>query len=80
MPDLTQTAVMQGMVKRDRNSGLGATTFSNNLMRPSSHVGLHAQLLAYDITKSDGTNVGANPIQTVPPRVGNSRRVPDACL
>ena len=80
MPDLTQTAVMQGMVKRDRNNGLGATTFSNNLMRPSSHVGLHAQLLAYDITKSDGTNVGANPIQTVPPRVGNCRRVPDAYL
>ncbi|MGY2278340.1 manganese-oxidizing multicopper oxidase MnxG [Pseudomonas monsensis] len=76
MPDLTQTAVMQGMVKRDRNSGLGSTTFSNNLMRPSSHVGLHAQLLAYDITKSDGANVGANPIQTVPPRVGNSGAYP----
>ena len=57
MPDLTQTAVMQGIVKRDRNSGLGVTTFSNNLMRPSSHVGLHAQLLAYDITKSDGASL-----------------------
>jgi hypothetical protein len=76
MPDLTQTAVMQGMVKRDRNSGTGSTTFSNNLMRPSSHVGLHAQLLAYDITKSDGTNVGANPTQTVPPRVGSSGAYP----
>lgn len=76
MPDLTQTAVMQGMVKRDRNSGSGSTTFSNNLMRPSSHVGLHAQLLAYDITKSDGTNVGANPTQTVPPRVGSSGAYP----
>jgi hypothetical protein len=76
MPDLTQTAVMQGMVKRDRNSGNGSTTFSNNLMRPSSHVGLHAQLLAYDITKSDGTNVGANPTQTVPPRVGSSGAYP----
>ncbi|MDR0279553.1 MAG: hypothetical protein LBJ37_16865 [Paucimonas sp.] len=72
MPDLTQTAVMQGVVKRDRYASDGATTFSNNLMRPSSHVGLHAQLLAYDITKSDGVNVGANPLQTVPPRVGNS--------
>jgi hypothetical protein len=76
MPDLAQTAVMQGMVKRDRNSGTGSTTFSNNLMRPSSHVGLHAQLLAYDITKSDGTNVGANPTQTVPPRVGSSGAYP----
>ncbi len=76
MPDLTQTAVMHGMVKRDRNTGTGSTTFSNNLMRPSSHVGLHAQLLAYDITKSDGTNVGTNPTQTVPPRVGNTGAYP----
>jgi hypothetical protein len=76
MPDLAQTASMMGMVKRDRNGGEGSTTFSNNLMRPSSTVGLHAQLLAYDITKSDGTNVGANPIQTVPPRVGNTGPYP----
>ncbi|MNZ87246.1 hypothetical protein D3C78_1060970 [compost metagenome] len=37
-------------------------------MRPSSHVGLHTQLLAYDITQSDGVNVGVNLAQTVPPR------------
>lgn len=76
MPDLASTAVMQGMVKRDRNHDEGPTTFSNNLMRPSSHVGLHAQLLAYDITKSDGVNVGSNPIQTVPPRNGSSGAYP----
>jgi hypothetical protein len=71
MPDLASTAVMHGVVKRNRNDSEGSTTFNNNLMRPSSHVGLHAQLLAYDITKSDGTNVGINPVQTVPPRTGN---------
>ncbi|UVJ41936.1 hypothetical protein NVV94_14660 [Pseudomonas sp. LS1212] len=71
MPDLPTTAIMQGLVKRDRFSSNGATTFNNNLMRPSSHVGLHAQLLAYDITKSDGANVGINPVQTVAPRTGN---------
>jgi hypothetical protein len=76
MPDLAQTAILQGLVKRDRHDSDGSTTFNNNLLRPSSHVGLHAQLLAYDITKSDGTNVGANPIQTVPPRVGNSGAYP----
>jgi hypothetical protein len=76
MPDLTQTASVMGMVKRDRNNGEGSTTFSNNLIRPSSTVGLHAQLLAYDITKSDGTNVGTNPIQTVPPRVGSTGAYP----
>jgi hypothetical protein len=76
MPDLAQMASVMGMVKRDRNGGEGSTTFSNNLLRPSSTVGLHAQLLAYDITKSDGTNVGTNPIQTVPPRVGNTGAYP----
>lgn len=76
MPDLTQTASVMGMVKRDCNGGEGSTTFSNNLMRPSSHVGLHAQLLTYDITKSDGTNVGTNPIQTVPPRAGSTGAYP----
>ncbi len=72
MPDLPNFAVMQGTVKRDRYSAQGSTTFNNNLMRASSHVGLHAQLLAYDVTKSDGFNVGSNLVQTVPPRVGNS--------
>ena len=36
-------------------------------IRRSSHVGLHAQLLEYDITRSDGANVGRNPVQTAPP-------------
>lgn len=72
MPDLAAPAVMQGVVKRDRFSPRGVTTFNNNLMRPSSHVGLHAQLLTYDVTKSDGFNVGSNLVQTVPPRAGAS--------
>ncbi|WP_442107356.1 manganese-oxidizing multicopper oxidase MnxG [Pseudomonas sp. NUPR-001] len=76
MPDLPSTAVMQNVVKRDRQGSEGSTAFNNNLMRPSSHVGLHAQLLAYDITKSDGVNVGQNPVQTVPPRAGSSGAYP----
>ncbi|CAD5108974.1 manganese-oxidizing multicopper oxidase MnxG [Zestomonas carbonaria] len=72
MPDLPTYAVMQGVVKRDRLSAQGSTTFNNNLMRPSSHAGIHAQLLAYDVTKSDGFNVGINPVQTVAPRSGSS--------
>ena len=77
MPDLASTASMQNVVKRDRNGSEGSTAFNNNLMRPSSHVGFHAQLLAYDITKSDGVNVGQNPVQTVPPRAGNSGAWPN---
>ncbi|MDH3317906.1 MAG: hypothetical protein OER43_19380, partial [Gammaproteobacteria bacterium] len=41
-------------------------TFNNNLIRPSSQVGLHPQLVEYDVTKHDGANVGVNPVQTVP--------------
>ncbi|MCY1342262.1 hypothetical protein D9M68_271810 [compost metagenome] len=71
MPDLATMAVTQNAIKRDRYDARGSTTFGNNLMRPSSHVGMHAQLLAYDMTKSDGFNVGLNAVQTVPPRAGN---------
>ena len=45
--------------------------FNANDVRPSPDVGLHSQLLAYDVTRSDGMNVGLNPIQTVSP--GGSR-------
>ena len=76
MPDLVNTSVMQGTVKRDRNGAKGSTTFNNNLMRPSNQVGLHAQLLSYDITKADGVNVGINPVQTVPPRIDNNDAYP----
>jgi hypothetical protein len=45
--------------------------FNNNDIHVSSHVGLHPQLVAYDVTRSDGTNVGLNPVQTVPPGGGD---------
>ncbi|WP_349618497.1 manganese-oxidizing multicopper oxidase MnxG [Azotobacter salinestris] len=73
MPDLPTYAIMAGTVKRDRDDAEGSTTFNNNLMRPSGHVGLHAQLLAYDVTKADGFNVGLNPEQTVPPRAAGGQ-------
>jgi hypothetical protein len=41
--------------------------FNANQVKPSSHVGLHPQLVFYDITRSDGMNVGFNPVQTVAP-------------
>lgn len=58
-PDLPGFATLQGVTKR-RSTPEGTTTFNNNLVRPSSHVGLHPQLVAYDITRDDGTNVGVN--------------------
>ena len=35
---------------------------------PSSTVGLHAQLVSYDIRASDGASVGGNAVQTAPPQ------------
>ncbi|MBW2459840.1 MAG: copper oxidase, partial [Deltaproteobacteria bacterium] len=40
--------------------------FNGNQIAPSGEVGLHAQLVEYDMSKSDGMNVGFNPVQTVP--------------
>ena len=41
--------------------------FNANQVRPSSHVGLHPQLVSYNVANSDGKNVGFNPNQTVGP-------------
>jgi hypothetical protein len=41
--------------------------FNANQVKPSKQVGLHPQLLAYNVVNSDGKNVGFNPNQTVGP-------------
>ena len=67
-PDLGGFNTLLQMVNRDRNDPQGMTTFNNNLIRPSSHVGLHPQLVEYDVTRHDGANVGRNKkVQTVAP-------------
>ncbi len=67
LPDLPNYNQLRQAVKRDRGDVEGSTVFGVNLVRPSSEVGFHTQLLEYDVTKSDGTNVGINPVQTVAP-------------
>jgi len=47
--------------------GAEPASFNNNRLAPSVQVGIHPQLVEYDVTQSDGTNVGQNPIQTVGP-------------
>ncbi|MCM2357041.1 MAG: copper oxidase [Geobacteraceae bacterium] len=68
-PDLAGYNSLMPIVNRDRNDPQGVTTFNNNLIRPSSHVGLHPALVSYDITRDDGTLIGANPpgLALVPP-------------
>jgi hypothetical protein len=51
----------------NRVGGLQKITFNANDTKPSSQVGLHVQLLDYNIQTSDGANVGINPVQTVGP-------------
>src|SRR4030095_13728807 len=41
--------------------------FNSNQIKPSNNVGLHPQLLFYDVLESDGFNVGFHPVQTVAP-------------
>ncbi|MFN7055073.1 hypothetical protein [Hyphomonas sp.] len=74
VPDLASYVTQHYTVIRDRSDPQGSTTFNNNLIRPSSHVGLHTQKLAYDISRDDGMNVGINPVQTVAPRSSRTYR------
>ena len=71
VPDLAGLAALPPIVQRDPGDPgdllQGPTSFNNNLIRPSSHVGIHPQLVEYDVTRGDGANVGINPVQTAAP-------------
>jgi hypothetical protein len=41
--------------------------FNANQVTPSADVGLHPQMVFLDVTRSDGMNVGFNPVQTASP-------------
>ncbi|HEX6043412.1 MAG TPA: hypothetical protein VFZ22_02900 [Pyrinomonadaceae bacterium] len=57
MPDLAGFNTMPNIIYH----------FNANQVKPSNQVGLHPQLLAYNVANSDGKNVGFNPNQTVGP-------------
>jgi len=73
--DLANTNAITALVRRNRgkaadgtNPATGMTSFNNNLIQPSAHVGMYPQLLELDVTRSYGMNVGQNPSdQTAPP-------------
>ncbi len=77
--DLAGFNTLLQMVTRDRQAepdpgepANSMTTFNNNLIVSSSHVGLHAQMVEYDMSQHDGVNVGINNVSTVaPPRMEN---------
>src|SRR5690606_9817352 len=47
--------------------GSGVTSFNNNHVRPSNDIGLHPQMVHYDVQSGDGNNVGINTVSTVKP-------------
>ncbi len=68
MPDLDGYTSLSGIVIRDPGSGVSSmSSFNNNLIRPSRHIGLHPQLVHYNVQTHDGNNVGINHISTIAP-------------
>ena len=65
VPDLATYKHLPGIVTRDRGvPGTEVTTFNNNLIRPSSFVGIHPALVAYDVNIDDGMAIGATGVQS----------------
>ncbi len=56
-PDLAGFATLPPIVEH----------FNANQVRPSSQAGFHQQLYHYDVSRSDGMNVGTNNVQTASP-------------
>lgn len=74
VPDLAGYTTLLQVVRREATGADGGmTTFQNNLIRPSNRVGLHPQMVYYNMRNGDGTNVGLNPEQTTP--VGGVREI-----
>ena len=68
MPDLNGYTMLTPLLPRSEGKpGSGSTSFNNNLIRPSNRVGLHPQLVHYDVQSYDGNNVGVNRRSTVEP-------------
>jgi manganese oxidase len=68
MPDLDGYTMLTPLLPRSEGKpGSGSTSFNNNLIRPSNRVGLHPQLVHYDVQSYDGNNVGVNRRSTIEP-------------
>jgi hypothetical protein len=68
VPDLAGWQdMMWAVTRRIQGAGINAEMyfFNNNLIRPSSYVGLHPQLVEYDASKDDGVLVGINDPDTI---------------
>ena len=70
-PDLGKESLRRGKEKENcyqaKYYGNSLSSFNNNLIRPSNHIGLHPQMAHYDVQASDGNNIGFNSVNTVSP-------------
>jgi len=66
--DCITVVLTNGLPTTALNSGVAAQPFLTGVQFQTSHaVGIHPQLLSYDVTTSDGFNIGSNPVVTVQP-------------
>ena len=68
MPDLPGFTTLGMLQPREKGSaGSQFTSFNNNHVRPSRQIGLHPQMLHYDVQSFDGSVVGLNRKSTIGP-------------
>lgn len=67
MPDLDGYASLSGIVREGYPDHPSKTSFNNNHIRASNHIGLHPQMVHYDVQGADGSVVGVNKNSLVPP-------------
>ncbi|QQP97250.1 hypothetical protein [Lysobacter enzymogenes] len=68
MPDLDGYTSLSGIVRHGYANALPSqTSFNNNQIRASNHIGLHPQMVHYDVHSGDGSVVGVNKNSLVPP-------------
>ena len=66
--DCITVELKNALPPRPLNVGVAAQPpFASFQLETSLEVGLHPQLVSYDVTTSDGFNIGANPVETISP-------------
>lgn len=67
MPDLDGYTSLSGFVRLGSSTTSEMTSFNNNHVRPSNYIGLHPQMVHYDVQSGDGSVVGVNKSSLIGP-------------
>ena len=74
LPDQPTFNALPGIMHKNENLNGGVVSFNDNDIVPSSSVGLHAQLVQYDVRTSDGLDVGGNSPKLVTQSTTNQQK------